>query len=162
MAGTNLAFGYLTVRGLRKLGLPLSGAEAEAYLGWFSVLGTWLGVEPELSPYTLADTYALATAIEDRHHQPSYAGQQLTHSLLTAFSEAEGAPSWLVDRAPKLMAALVGPSIAQTLNLPETPESELNNLVLINTVRSLTPLNIDFLNLRRAQREVRRANFTVG
>jgi hypothetical protein len=60
------------------------------------------------------------------------------------------------------MAALVGPSIAQTLNLPETPESELNNLVLINTVRSLTPLNIDFLNLRRAQREVRRANFTVG
>lgn len=155
MAGTNLAFGFLTVRGLRKLGLPLSPAETEAYLGWFSILGTWLGVEPALAPATQPAALALTQAIERRHHAPSAQGKALTQALLDSFGEAQ-APEWLVSRAPMLMSALVGPGIADLLGLPAVEASYLSNVKTINTLRSFAPAEPDWLNLRRTRREVRR------
>jgi len=155
MAGTNLAFGFLTVRGLRKLGLPLSPAETEAYLGWFSVLGTWLGVEPELAPAIQAEALALTQAIERRHHAASEPGIALTQALLESFAEAQ-APEWLVSRAPMLMAALLGQGIAGLLGLPAVEDSYLSNLKTINALRGLAPAEPDWLNLRRTRREVRR------
>lgn len=155
MAGTNLAFGFLTVRGLRKLGLPLSPAETEAYLGWFSVLGTWLGVEPELAPASQAEALSLTQAIERRHHAPSEAGTALTQALLESFAEAQ-APEWLVSRAPMLMAALVGPGIGGLLGLPAVEPEYLSNVKRINSLRALAPVEPDWLNLRRTRREIRR------
>ena len=160
MAGTNLAFGYLTVRGLRLLGLPLSSAEAEAYLGWFSVLGTWLGVEPALSPASQADAYALASAIERRHHRPSPAGLQLTRALLDSFKDSQ-APALIADRAPALMAALLGPKVAGCLDLPPAEPQLLPRLRTINTLRAFLPVEPDWLGARRARREVRRSNLSA-
>lgn len=155
MAGTNLAFGFLTVRGLRKLGLPLSPAETEAYLGWFSVLGTWLGVESELAPANQAEALSLTQAIERRHHAASEAGSALTQALLESFAEAQ-APEWLVNRAPMLMAAMLGPGIAGLLGLPAVDDSYLSNVKTLNALRALAPAEPDWLNLRRTRREVRR------
>ena len=134
MAGTNLAFGFLTVRGLRALNLALSPAEAEAYLGWFAVLGQWLGVEPNLAPAAQAEAYALGQAIERRHHAPSQEGRLLTQTLIASLAGAPG-PGWLKDRAPELMASLLGPPIAPLLGLPATDDALLHTLRRLNAVR---------------------------
>jgi hypothetical protein len=153
MAGTLLSFGYLTARGLRKLGAPLSPAETEAYLGWFSVLGLWLGVEPALAPATQAQANQLAQAIEQRHHRASPQGKQLTTALLQAFSDAE-VPAWVAAQAPKWMAALLGPALAPMLGLTPAPETALANLKLYNLARGLgLPLGI---SPAQAQREALR------
>lgn len=155
MAGTNLAFGFLTVRGLRKLGLPLSPAETEAYLGWFSILGTWLGVEPALAPAAQAACLTLTQAIERRHHAASAQGRELTQALLESFGAAQ-APEGLVSRAPMLMAALLGQDIAALLGLPVAEPGYLDNLKTVNMLRTFAPVEPDWLNLRRTRREVRR------
>ncbi len=160
MAGTNLAFGYLTVRGLRLLGLPLSAAEAEAYLGWFSVLGTWLGVEQPFSPASQAQAYALASAIERRHHRESPAGLQLIQALLESFKDSQ-APALIAEHAPALMAALLGPKVSACLGLPPPEPQLLSRLRTINTVRTFLPVEPDWLGARRARREVRRSKLNT-
>ena len=134
MAGTNLAFGFLAVRGLRTLNLALSPAEAEAYLGWFSVLGQWLGVEPQLSPATQAEAYKLGNTIERRHHAPSPEGRALTQALIASLATTPG-PSWLKDRAPELMASLLGPTIAPLVDLPVGNNTFLQQLRSLNALR---------------------------
>lgn len=84
MAGTNLAFSYIVLLGLRKLNVSMTEQEEEDYLHHINVVGYFNGVSEELMPQNLREAYNLGNAIARRQFAPSEAGVGLTRSLLNA------------------------------------------------------------------------------
>lgn len=92
MAGTNIAFSYIVVLGLRKLaGRSLFKApteqEEEDYLHHVSVVNYLNGVVDELLPQNLREAFMLHQVISRRQFAPSEAGVGLTRSLLNAMAD---------------------------------------------------------------------------
>jgi ER-bound oxygenase mpaB/B'/Rubber oxygenase, catalytic domain len=117
MAGTNLAFSYLIIRGLRKTGKSPETAEAEAYLHSWNKIGLLLGLHPDLLPQNLREAFRLDQQIARRHFRPSEAGQALTQSLVKALSQF--VPNPLLKQIPAAnMRFLLGDEIADMLGLP--------------------------------------------
>lgn len=87
MAGTNLAFSYIVVKGLRQTGITTSEADEEAYLHHVNVAACINGVAEELLPRNLREAYQIGQAIARRQFQPSEAGQGLTNALLNAIGQ---------------------------------------------------------------------------
>ena len=50
LAATMMSFSWIVIDGLRRMGHPVSDADAEAYLHCWKVVGHLLGVEPDLLP----------------------------------------------------------------------------------------------------------------
>lgn len=88
MAGTNLSFSLLPVRGLRKMGKKVSGEDAEAFIYYWNVVGHLLGVEEALLPASNKQAYLLEKRIRIRQFAPSASGRALTKSLLKYFERA--------------------------------------------------------------------------
>lgn len=86
MAGTNLAFSYIVLLGLRKLNVPMTETEEEDYLHHVNVIGYLNGVADELIAKNLREAYNLGHAIARRQFAPSEAGAGLTRSLLNAIA----------------------------------------------------------------------------
>lgn len=91
MAGTNLAFSYIVLLGLRKLNITATEQEEEDYLHHINVVGYFNGVSEELMPQNLREAYNLGNAIARRQFAPSEAGVGLTRSLLNAVAAGIGA-----------------------------------------------------------------------
>lgn len=118
MAGTNGAFSYIVVRGLRKSGIKTTEAGEEAYLYLWNVIGTILGVADELLPQNLREAYHLDRAIAKRQFRPSEAGKGLTLALLKTLQKQ--LPSTSLENLPAAqMRFLLGDSIADLLGLPQ-------------------------------------------
>ncbi len=66
LAYTLLTFGYVFLRGLRKLGVGLSGSDEEAYLHAWNVMGHVLGITRELMPDTMAQAASLFAQTQSR------------------------------------------------------------------------------------------------
>ncbi|RYF48465.1 MAG: DUF2236 domain-containing protein, partial [Cytophagaceae bacterium] len=109
MAGTNLAFSYIVLLGLRKLNVSMTEQEEEDYLHHINVVGYFNGVSEELMPQNLREAYNLGNAIARRQFAPSEAGVGLTRSLLNAVAAGIGA------------ATAAGQS---SVNKPNSPGSE--------------------------------------
>ncbi|WP_332368272.1 oxygenase MpaB family protein [Spirosoma telluris] len=109
MAGTNIAFSYIVVLGLRKLaGVLTSRAateqEEEDYLHHISVVNSVNGVVDALLPQNLREAYLLHQVITRRQFAPSEAGVGLTRSLLNAMAElAQQAPAGFPGVRPPTM-----------------------------------------------------------
>ena len=86
MAATNLAFSYVVLLGLRKLGVRASDQEEENFLHHINVVGYLNGVNEDLIAQNLRQAYTLAHAIEQRQLAPSEAGAGLTHALLNGIT----------------------------------------------------------------------------
>lgn len=87
MAGTNLAFSYVVIRGLRQSGIATTEAEEEDYLHLFNVITYLNGLNERLLPLNLREAYQLGTGIERRQFRSSEAGIGLTKSLLDAIGQ---------------------------------------------------------------------------
>lgn len=123
MAGTNLAFSYIVIRGLRKLEIATTEAEEEAYLHFWSVIGALLGVETELLPLNLREAYHLDRAICRRQFKPSDAGTGLTKALTKVLQQQAPEPA-LRNFPLAQMRFLLGNDIANLLNIPKVPLEE--------------------------------------
>lgn len=66
LAYTLLTFSYVFLRSMRKLGLPLSRADEEAYLHSWNVAGHILGIERELMANTMEEADALFSSMQAR------------------------------------------------------------------------------------------------
>ena len=126
MAGTNLAFSYIVLEGLQKLGVYYTSEEAEAYLHVWNVIGFLLGVEEKLLPASMKEAYLLDKLITRRHFRKSEAGIELTKALLTCFDEITPTAA-LKAFNPSFMRFLLGSKVADLL---EVPQSNLTNLLL--------------------------------
>ncbi|MCU0422263.1 MAG: DUF2236 domain-containing protein [Bacteroidia bacterium] len=122
MAGTQLAFSYIILRGLRKLYLTVSDNDAIAYLHTWSVVGYLLGVELPLLPTTLKQASQLDQAIAERHFKASPTGQALASALL-ATANSLMSPQQINEQLLPIMQHLLGNEIYAILQLPEVKPS---------------------------------------
>lgn len=125
MAGTNLAFSYIVLRGLRKLGTAATEPDEEDYLHHINVVGYLNGVAQELMPHNLREAYHLDRTIARRQFRPSEAGAGLTRALLNAIAEVAGKqtgrPEGIRNLAAAQMRFFLGDDHADALGIPAVP-----------------------------------------
>ena len=130
MAGTNLAFSYIIVKGLQKSGYMITEREKENFLALWRYIGYQLYIQDELLPSTLKEAELLEQAIRKRHFQESEEGFTLAKELITYYKTmTKGMDSYLLESQIRywlgpLAADCVGlkadklkDTIVQTLNL---------------------------------------------
>jgi hypothetical protein len=127
MAGTNLAFSVVVLRGLRKLGVAITPQEVKSFFALWHEIGTGLGISNELNPSEIDMGLLLESAIKSRHFQVSDHGVALTRQLAQTLNQALG-----VGDASKIMAGLLEPDVAEVLSLQPVSLSPIQQ-TLINT-----------------------------
>ena len=116
MAGTNLSFSLIVVRGLRELGKEIPVQQAEAYINYWNQLGALLGLDSELLPETAKEAYILERNIRQRHFEQSEAGVKLFASLRNYFVKATvGSP--IEGQTDAFMEKLLGEKVSKMLGL---------------------------------------------
>ncbi len=81
LTGTLLAFSWIGLDGLRKLGISVSDADQEAYFHTWLLVGHLLGIRPEMLPKDTRDAGMLADALARRQFGPCAEGQEMTRAL---------------------------------------------------------------------------------
>ncbi len=119
-AGTNLAFSYIVMKGLEKLGYKFSNAEAEAYLHTWKVIGYLMGVHRSLLVDTWAEASHLDALIVERNFRESEVGKYLTASLIASSRSVIKIPI-LRDVPTAIMREMLGNDYADKLNIPTLP-----------------------------------------
>lgn len=116
MAGTQLTFSYIVLRGLKTLGHHVDDTTADAYIYRWNVIGHLMGVDHEL----MRDDYATAGALWDDLRRPDLTadGQALMDALLEFMYSM--VPWWLFflrPTAPMLIVHLIGEQHAREVGL---------------------------------------------
>ncbi|WP_069658412.1 oxygenase MpaB family protein [Arcticibacter eurypsychrophilus] len=119
MAGTNLSFSLIVIRGLRKLGHSISYEEQQSFLHLWNVIGYLLGLEDDLITQDGKSAHALELAIRNRHFKTSEQGSELTRVLISYFDSVTPSNISLKD-THQLMRYLLGDKIANLLNIPNS------------------------------------------
>ncbi|MDR6563507.1 MULTISPECIES: oxygenase MpaB family protein [unclassified Arcicella] len=129
MAGTNGAFSYIVIRGLRKSGKAPESTEAEAYLHVWNVISHIMGVEKVLIPNNLREAFTLDKVIAKRQFRSSEEGKLLTKALLQTLESF--VPNTLLKSFPAAqMRFLLGDEVADLLGIPAVPfESKLISFI---------------------------------
>jgi hypothetical protein len=141
LAGTLMTFSIQILDGFKRFRIPVSDAEAEAFLHVWKVIGHLMGVLPELIPVDVADGYDLAYAILDHQKGPSVAGKELTAALL-GFMEAKIPFRPLRGLPVTLMRHCVDKDIADMLAIPRanwTVVLILAGNALVRVIETLFP-----------------------
>ncbi|NJK83672.1 MAG: DUF2236 domain-containing protein, partial [Saprospiraceae bacterium] len=120
MAGTNLSFSYIVLRGLRRLGYQASPQEAEDYLHLWNVVGSLLGVEEALLPHNLKEAFYLDKTIAQRQFRESAEGQVLTRALLEVFATQCPKQLYIIRCFLATMHHVLGKEICALLQVPES------------------------------------------
>lgn len=82
LAGTMLAFSYVVLQGVEKLGLKVSQEEKEAILHLWKVVGHLIGIEREIMPDNYSDASNLWSKITSRLYKRTEAGENLNNDLI--------------------------------------------------------------------------------
>jgi hypothetical protein len=101
LAGTLISFSWVAIDGLRRLGIVNTAEDEAAYLHCWQVVGTLLGIRPELIPADLASAKALAEAIARRQFAPCPEGVYMTDALVKQMQYV--LPGDLFDGIPPLL-----------------------------------------------------------
>ena len=117
LAGTLMTFSIQILQGMRRLGIPVTAEQAEAYLHAWKVVGHIIGVNPDLIPDDVTDGFDLAYTIFDRQRAGSEAGEELTKALLD-FMQLQ-IPGKLLDGLPAtIMRYCLDDDVADMLGIP--------------------------------------------
>lgn len=117
MAGTNGAFSYIVLRGMRKSGDEPSESDSEAYLHLWNVISVIMGVDKVLIPSNLREAFVMDKAIAKRQFKPSEEGKLLTKALLNTMEKFVENP--LLKSFPAAqMRFLMGDKVADILGIP--------------------------------------------
>jgi hypothetical protein len=101
LVGTMLAFSWIAVDGLEKIGVELTDDDREAYVHCWNVVGHLLGIRDDLLPISAAEAKALAMAIAAHQFGPTTDGQNLTSALIGMLVKM--LPGDVFDPVPRLM-----------------------------------------------------------
>jgi hypothetical protein len=82
LAGTMMSFSITVIQALEKSGVQITPEEKEGYLHLWKVVGSILGVQPELMPTDVDDAANLMAKWMELYHEASEAGRELTKVLL--------------------------------------------------------------------------------
>jgi ER-bound oxygenase mpaB/B'/Rubber oxygenase, catalytic domain len=117
-AGTNLAFSYIVLVGLKKLGFQYSDSEAEAYLHTWKVIGHFMGVKPELLLDTMQEAALLDRLISKRNFRSSEVGKYLTKALIDSSRSVIKIP-FLKEMPTAIMREMLGKDLSEMLEIPD-------------------------------------------
>ena len=82
LAGTMLSFSYVPVEPMRRLGIPVSDEDAEAYLHLWNVIAHLLGLDDDLRVRGIDDATDLVETIRRRQFVASPEGREMTVALM--------------------------------------------------------------------------------
>ncbi len=101
LTGTLMAFSWISLDGLNKIGINLTQEELDGYLHCWQVVGHQLGIRDDMIPADIASAEALANAIARRQFGACPEGQQLTKALVQSVQYQ--LPGNLFDPVPELL-----------------------------------------------------------
>lgn len=133
MAGTNLAFSLIVIRGLRKLGYTIQYDEQRAFIHLWNVIGYLLGVQQDLLPETGKQAQLLEAAIRKRQFRASVQGAALTQALTSYLTGSLKNEDVTSEQVLGFMRFLLGEEVAGLLNL-KAPQLATSQLWLLKTV----------------------------
>lgn len=119
-AGTNLAFSYIVLKGLKKLGFHYTEKEAETYLHTWKVIGYFMGVKNELLVDTMAEAGELDDRIAERNFRESDTGKYLAKALIDSSRSVIKIP-FLKDIPTAIMREMLGEDYSEKLLIPDMP-----------------------------------------
>ncbi len=117
MLGTLLLFSVSTLDTLRKLEVPLTKAEEEAWIHTWAVVGHLLGVDSRLLPGSVADAEAKLLAYQRRRWEATPQGRELAGALVALMQSYYPEPFAQVPIA--LIRYFSGARCADLLGLPK-------------------------------------------
>ncbi len=144
MAGTNLSFSLIILRGMEKLQYKVTDTEADAFLHYWNIVGYLLGLKEELLPKNRKEAFWLDKCIVDRQFRTSEEGKLLTKNLLACLSETipKNIPDGFLG---SYLRFLLGDKIANMIKIPTSnwTTNLLTPLPLISwwqdTTQNITP-----------------------
>jgi hypothetical protein len=117
MAGTNGAFSYIVIRGIRKMGTEPDESDSEAYLHFWNVVSVIMGIDKQLIPNNLREAFVMDKVIAKRQFRPSEEGKLLTKALLDTMGKFIENP--LLKSFPAAqMRFLMGDKVSDMLGIP--------------------------------------------
>jgi hypothetical protein len=151
MAGTNLSFSLIVIRGLRMLGYNVSHNDQLGFMHIWAVVGYLSGLNEQLIPQNAKSAQQLDAIIKKRQFRVSAHGQDLTRSL-TAHILSINKSKATANDILGLMRYLLGKEIADMLAIdaPELPGYKLKLIKTLNLVKSFIPQGNSKLNYRTA------------
>lgn len=150
MAGTNLSFSLIVIRGLRKLGLTVSQADQQAFMHLWNVIGFLSGLQEDLIPRDPKMAQLLDHAISKRQFCVSTHGRELTKALtdhIIAVNKSKASANDILG----LMRYLLGNEVSAMLsiNAADLPGYKIGLIRTINLLKSFKPQgNTDFVYRR--------------
>jgi hypothetical protein len=117
LQGTLLLFTVAPLDVLRKLELPVSADDAEAWAHTWSVIGHLLGIDARLLPRTVADAEVRLMAFRRRHWEATPEGRALARALVELMQGYY--PEAFAQVPVALIRCFAGPSCAELLGLPK-------------------------------------------
>jgi hypothetical protein len=159
MAGTNLSFSLIVIRGLRMLGFSVSKADQIAFMHIWAVVGYLSGLNEDLIAENPKMAQQLDSAIKQRQFRVSTHGQELTRSLTDHILSVNKSKATAND-IMGLMRYLLGKEIADMLliNAPELPAYKLTLIRTLNTLKSFKPDGDSRMNYRAAYTTFKKQN----
>ena len=141
MAGTNLSFSLVILRGLRKMGISSSAKEQAAFLHLWNVVGYLLGLEMPLIPNKVEETIHLEKSIRVRHFKESDHGKELTKKLLDYFHTLPVDPNkptvyienWMNDLMGDHVSGILGIKRESKLGFPLKMISFFNQIGILDS-----------------------------
>ncbi len=142
MAGTNLAFSFIILQGLRKIGTSVNFEEAQAFLHHWAIVGYMLGLEDKLLVFHEHDANILCNMIAKRNFKPSPQGTALATALLDSFKTTFPF-NLLRGLAATYIRYLVGDEYSNMLEIPQSDWTSnfISVLKVRNTYRSINPFS---------------------
>ena len=120
LAGTLMAFDWISLDGLRKIGVTLTPEEWDGYLHVWQIVGHMLGIRDDMIPADNASGEALCQAIARRQFGACAEGKLMTNALIESIQYQ--LPGDLFDDAPGLlMRYFLGDAWAGMLGVEATP-----------------------------------------
>jgi len=118
MAGTNLAFSYMAIRAMPKIGVRIPIDRANSYMHFWAVVSHLMGIEEELLPKTMKDAFHLEKKISGRQFRSSREGKELTKQLIEHY-KANIPNIATVQLIRPLVRYMVGDKVAGTIGLKD-------------------------------------------
>jgi hypothetical protein len=119
MAGTNLAFSYIILKGMEQANYAVSAQEKEDFLFAWRFIGYQLHIDDQLLPENYHEAGRLAEKIQHRHFKPSEEGKQLTAELIRHYKKNFAAlPAYFIDAQVRYF---LGPDIYALLGMKRAP-----------------------------------------
>lgn len=159
MAGTNLSFSLIVIRGLRMMGYKVNQEDEAAFMHIWAVVGYLSGLDEDLIPENSKQAQQLDAVIKQRQFSISAHGQELTKSLTDHILSINKSAATANDILG-LMRYLLGKEVADMLaiNAPELPGYKLMLIKALNLLKSFKPKGNPKQNYFRAYSTFKKQN----